>query len=165
MDEASRRATRRPEKGGLPNARFIVAAAEAPPTNLIGRVNTLTITFPWGSLLRGALARDERVAAGIEALLAPDGECAALLAPAGRDVLRDLPTVSTLLEPSCTADLSRRWAGHGLDLVAARLATLGEIDAAGSSWARRLRAGRDPERPVARLVLRRSGATGRQGGT
>jgi 16S rRNA (adenine(1408)-N(1))-methyltransferase len=162
MAEASRRAARSPAKGGLPNARFVVAAAEVPPRDLVRRVDRLTIHFPWGSLLRGVLARDEAVASGIAALLMTDGELAALLAPAGRDVLRDLPTVTTLLEPLCTDDLRRRWAGHGLQLVEARAAAVDEVDEARSTWARRLRAGRDPERPVARLLFRPAdGASGR----
>jgi 16S rRNA (adenine(1408)-N(1))-methyltransferase len=164
MAESSRRAACRPEKGGSPNARFVVAAAEALPAELSGRVANLSVRFPWGSLLRGILARDDRVATGIAGLLAPDGECAALLAPAERDVLRDLPTVSTLLEPLCIDDLRLRWTAHGLGLVEARRATLAEIDASGSTWAKRLRAGHDPRRPVARLVLRRPGGTFEQGG-
>lgn len=164
MAESSRRAAKRTEKGGQPNARFVVAAAEALPPDLTGRVATVTIAFPWGSLLRGTLARDERVAAGIAAVLAPDAELAALLAPAKRDVLRDLPTVTALLQPPCLDDLRCRWAAYGLELIEARLATLPEIDAAPSSWARRLRAGRDPERPVARLVLRRPGGAFQNGG-
>ena len=163
MAEASRRAARRPEQGGRPNAGFVVAAAEALPPELAGRVDALTTRFPWGSLLRGVLARDDRIAANIAGLLAPDAELAALLAPAPRDVLRDLPTVTALLEPSCTDDLRRRWADHGLHLAEAREATMHEIDAAESSWAKRLRAGRDLGRPVARLVVRPAGGTSSRG--
>jgi 16S rRNA (adenine(1408)-N(1))-methyltransferase len=164
MSESSRRAAKRPEKGGRPNARFLVAAAEALPPELTGRVATVRIAFPWGSVLRGMLARDDRVAAGIASLLAPDAELAALLAPAERDVLRDLPTVTALLQPPCLDDLRCRWAAYGLELVEAREATVAEIDAARSSWAQRLRAGRDPDRPVARLVLRRPGGAFQKGG-
>jgi 16S rRNA (adenine(1408)-N(1))-methyltransferase len=164
MVEASRRAAPDGSRGGVPNARFVVAAAEDPPRELAGGVERLTIHFPWGSLLRGLLARDDRAAAGIAGLLAPDGELAALLAPAPRDVLRDLPYVATLLEPPCIDDLRRRWSAHGLELVEARTATLAEVDASRSSWARRLRAGRDPERPVARLAFRTAGGTFRRGG-
>jgi 16S rRNA (adenine(1408)-N(1))-methyltransferase len=164
MAGSSRRAAKPSRKGGLPNARFVVGAAETPPAELIGRVERLTIGFPWGSLLRGVLARDDRVAAGIADLLAPDGECAALLALAERDVLRDLPTVTELLQPSCIDDLRRRWAVRGVEVTSVQGATIAEVDAAQSSWARRLRAGRDPDRPVARLVLRRAGGTISKGG-
>ena len=44
----------------LPNALFVVAAAERVPAELHGLADELTILFPWGSLLRGALALDER---------------------------------------------------------------------------------------------------------
>jgi len=70
--EASRRAARPARKGGLPNAAFVVAAAEDPPAELVGCSDALTIAFPWGSLLRGALALDDEAAAGIAMLLAPE---------------------------------------------------------------------------------------------
>ena len=53
MAEASRRASR---GHGPSNVLFAVAAAENPPPELCGRVDLLTIHFPWGSLLRGASA-------------------------------------------------------------------------------------------------------------
>ena len=71
MAEASRRAARPARRGGLPNALFVVAAAEAPPPELHGLADLVTITLPWGSLLRGALALDDAVAAGIARLVAP----------------------------------------------------------------------------------------------
>ena len=63
MAEASRRAARPARRGGLPNALFVVAAAEALPPELDGVADVVTIQLPWGSLLRGALALDEDVAA------------------------------------------------------------------------------------------------------
>jgi 16S rRNA (adenine(1408)-N(1))-methyltransferase len=58
MSEASRRAARKPGKGGLPNALFVVAAAESLPCELDGLVDAVTIQLPWGSLLRSVLVRE-----------------------------------------------------------------------------------------------------------
>jgi hypothetical protein len=52
------------------------------------------------------------------------------------------------------ASLAPAYDGQGLELVEMRAATPEEVAASGSSWAKRLRAGR--ERPVTLLRLRRS---------
>src|SRR5258706_5718256 len=56
MAASSLRAARPTCKGGLPNALFVVAAAERPPDELCAVAAEVTILFPWGSLLRVALA-------------------------------------------------------------------------------------------------------------
>jgi hypothetical protein len=73
MAEASRRAGRRPERGGLANALFVVAAAEALPPELDGLAALVTVHFPWGSLLRGLLAAEPAVLGGLTRILRPGG--------------------------------------------------------------------------------------------
>jgi 16S rRNA (adenine(1408)-N(1))-methyltransferase len=152
MAGASRRAAAATRKGGLPNAVFVVAGAEALPPELDGIADRVTVHLPWGSLLRGSLALDRAVAAGIAGLVAPGGRVEILLAPAERDRLAEGADVAKRLADSLAED----WAGFGLRLLEARPATEEEIRASASTWARRLRlrAG-DAERPVHRLVLRR----------
>jgi 16S rRNA (adenine(1408)-N(1))-methyltransferase len=140
MADSSRRAWRR---DALPNALFAVAAAEQLPEALHGLAGSLTVNFPWGSLLRGVLGEDDAVLAGVARLLAPGAEGAVLLSVVARDGLPPVPP---------RASLGAAYARHGLELVEMRLATAEEVAAAGSSWAKRLRAGRD--RPVTRLRLR-----------
>jgi 16S rRNA (adenine(1408)-N(1))-methyltransferase len=150
MAETSRRAARAPRKGGLPNLLFAVAAAERPPTELCGRVDEVTVLFPWGSLLRGVLGVEPAAAAGIAALLAPGGRIRALVSIMDRD------SAAADLRPLTEADrtaLADRWARLGMSLAAFEHATAEEIAASGSTWARRL--GR--ERPVWRVDLCRSG--------
>jgi 16S rRNA (adenine(1408)-N(1))-methyltransferase len=159
MADSSLRAARRPHKGGLPNALFVVAAAARPPQELTGVAAELTITFPWGSLLRATLATEDAAAAaaGIAALLAPGGNARALLSIDPRDGL-DVPLPAAIPK----RDLVVRWQDHGLDVQAWRPASSDEIAAAGSSWARRLGAGRD--RAVWRLDLQRPPSSGHPGG-
>ncbi len=89
MAESSLRAARPARKSGLPNALFVVAAAERPPAELTGIAAEVTITMPWGFLLRGALALDDAcaAAAGIASLLAPGGGVRILLSIDPRDGL------------------------------------------------------------------------------
>lgn len=155
MAESSLRAARPPRKGGLENALFVVAAAERPPIELHQRAAELTVLFPWGSLLRGALALDDApdAVAGIAALLAPDGRATVVLSVDPRDRLT--------LPPDALDEraLARRWSRHGLTLCAFGPADRPIFDATGSSWAKRLRAGRDRAAWVLKLRRTASGGT------
>ena len=133
MIESSRRAAKPERKGGQPNALFVVAAAEAPPSELASLAHELTVTMPWGSLLDGVLGRDDRVAAGIASLVASGGVVQAIVATAACDG-RDLP----VLDDSLAATIARAWAGHGLTLEVFRPASAVELAATHSTWARRL---------------------------
>jgi len=142
MAESSRRAARPARKGGLPNAAFILGSAEAPPAALEAAADTVTVHFPWGSLLRGAVGRDERVAAGVAGLVSLDGTLELLLAPSDRDGLDRLDGLRR--DPAGLVErVIQAFGPHGLELVEGRPATLREIVASGSTWARRLGLGRN----------------------
>lgn len=156
MAVASRRAAGPARKGGLENARFVLAAAEAVPADLAGRADLVTVLFPWGSLLRGCVGRDEAVARGLIALVAPSGALELMLAPADRDGLGGMPTTTH----SIVEAAARAFDAEGFQLVVAREATPAEVAATRSSWARRLGATRstgahgvnDANRRVATLI-------------
>ena len=138
------------------NALFVVAAAERPPAELLGIADTLTVTFPWGSLLSGALAIDEAAATGIAALLAPRGRLVVTTSVTDRDAVGDLPRLDT---PDAATEMATRWELHGLCVDEFREATPAEIRATGSTWARRLGIGRG-HREAWRAVLRRAADPG-----
>ena len=146
MAEASRRAAGPVRKGGLPNARFVVAAAESLPCGLEGLADLVTVTLPWGSLLRGALALDPAAARGIASLVAPAGRVEMLVAPAARDGLAAEVDVEARLAGALDDD----WCALGLELVDARPATGAEIAATRSTWARRLALARGSRRTASR---------------
>jgi len=145
MAEASRRAARAPRNGGVPNAAFVVAAAEAPPVELARVADLLTVRFPWGSLLRGVVGRDEAVAAGLARLVGDGGALELLLAPIERDGL-GIPTSREEVAAAAAATFD----AHGLELELAREPTAAEVRATGSTWARRL----DRRPTLIRLVRR-----------
>jgi 16S rRNA (adenine(1408)-N(1))-methyltransferase len=107
---------------------------------LWGVADEVTVHFPWGSLLRGVLGRDDPVLAGVARLLAPGATATALVSVVPRDGLPAIPPQPALADA---------YARHGLELVEARPATPAEITASSSSWAKRLRAG--DGRPVTLL--------------
>ena len=134
MAEASRRAARPARKGGLENARFVLAAAEALPSEFTGSASLVTVLFPWGSLLRGCLGLDDAVAGGLARLVRTGGVLELLLAPAERDRLAGLP----ISHDAIIDGAARAFAPHGLEVLVTRPASPDEISATGSSWARRL---------------------------
>ena len=145
MAEASRRAARR----GPANAMFLAVGAETlADTILAGRMDLVTITFPWGSLLRGVLGLDAQALAGVAALVAPGGRIEVLVSVVASDGVDGIATLDAGWDPA----MCRAWAGAGQDLVSMRPATSAEIAASRSSWARRLRPDR-ASRPVWRLEL------------
>jgi 16S rRNA (adenine(1408)-N(1))-methyltransferase len=140
-------ASRRAARGGQANTIFLVAGAETlADSPLAGRVDLVTVTFPWGSLLRGVLGLDTKALAGVAALVAPGGRVEALVSVIPSDRIEGMPTLDQAWGPAiCGA-----WATAGLRLLSMRRATTAEVAASRSSWARRLGAAGDA-RPVWRL--------------
>ena len=131
MREASRRAARPTARGGLPNAVFVVSALDALPAELDGLATLLTVHFPWGSLLSAAIAKDQAGAARLAALVAPAGRMRLLVSGAGRDAGGGI----TRIEPE---RIVGAYADLGLRPVACRPASMGDIEAARSTWGKRL---------------------------
>ena len=138
MRDASRRAARPASKGGLPNACFIASGVEQLPRELAAFASLVTIHFPWGSLLRAAAGRDLDGAAGIARLVAPGGRLRLLLSAADRDA------TSGGLDDLDPAAVVSAYGALGLEPVTCRPARTVDIQAAHSTWGRRLLAsGRD----------------------
>jgi 16S rRNA (adenine(1408)-N(1))-methyltransferase len=133
MREASRHAARPARKGGLPGAWFAVAAAEALPSELDGRVDDLWVTLPWGSLLRGVLGPEPWFLDAAARVLRAGGTLRVLLSVTPRDGLA-IPE----LDARSLGALARRWQAAGWCVLEARDATAGDVADAASSWAKRL---------------------------
>jgi 16S rRNA (adenine(1408)-N(1))-methyltransferase len=151
MVDASRRAAASAPRGGRPNALFVVGAAEELPGPFEGLVDEATVRFPWGSLLRGAVGGASPVSAGLARLLRPGGTLVLLVALKPKDSFDDLlPLVD---EPALLAErLQTVYAPLGLALDDCRFASSAEVSEAHSSWARRLRVGRDRQAVFVRLI-------------
>lgn len=134
MRDASRLAARRTDRGGLPNALFVLAAAENLPVELNGRVSELSITLPWGSLLRGTVCAEPWLADAIRRIVRPGGEVRLLLSVTERDAAMGLPT----LDPTSVEALARAYGGCGLEPIEWRAATAEDVRQTDSTWARRL---------------------------
>ena len=86
-------------------------------------MDLVTVTFPWGSLLRGVLGLDGCVLAGIAALPAPGGRLEILASVVPSDRIEGISS----LDPSWEPAICQAWAAVGIDLVSMRLATNDEV--------------------------------------
>jgi len=69
--EASLKARKKPNKGGVPNALFVLCAVEALPEDLVHFADEITINYPWGSLLAAIVKPDVEVLKKIVRLAKP----------------------------------------------------------------------------------------------
>jgi 16S rRNA (adenine(1408)-N(1))-methyltransferase len=159
MAEASRRAARRRPDATAQRALFLAAGVEGLPSELDGIADRVTVRFPWGSLLRGALGLDAAVTAAIARLVAPGGRLELTISVVGRDA--DAVTgLDGELDDAARKRLASAFAAHGLELVELRPLAPADLATLHSTWARRLRAGAD--RPAWRATFDRrpAGAVG-----
>jgi 16S rRNA (adenine(1408)-N(1))-methyltransferase len=133
MRTAARKA--RTKKTAVPNALFVVAAAEALPVELAGVADEVRIHFPWGSLLRGLLRADPSFLRGLAGICAAGADITALVSVTERD------PGSAATEPLDPWPLAPAYERAGIPLRQVRAATREEIAASHSSWAKRLGAG------------------------
>ncbi len=146
MAEASRRAGRGRPGRRQTNACFMVGAAEFLPGPFAEAASLVSITLPWGSLLRGVLGLDRLVLQGIASVVAPGGRAEILASVVPDDHVDGL----VALDREAESAIESAWATVGFELVSMRVATPEDVGAARSSWARRLGG-----RPAWRLELRR----------
>nr|WP_232660765.1 hypothetical protein [Pseudonocardia sp. TRM90224] len=137
------RARQRPERGGAPNLWFVAATAEEPPAELLGVVDEIHATMPWGSLLAGLVRPERRTLDGLAALAKPGAALRVLIATdAWREpvphALRGLERPSPEL---VTNALACAYASAGWRITDARWLDTVETRAVESSWARRLTRG------------------------
>jgi 16S rRNA (adenine(1408)-N(1))-methyltransferase len=142
MAEASRRAARSPEKGGLPNAVYVAAGVEMLPRELAGFADLVTVRFPWGSLLRGALGVDAGAATAIARLVAPRGALEMAVSVQDRDAVGPGRSAASFGDRDVER-IRRVYADLGLQLCDVRQLTLDDVHQLHSTWARRLRVDRD----------------------
>lgn len=144
LAEMSQKASRKPAKGGLPNVVYVAASAEAPPPELLGVADHVSVMLPWGRLMVGLIAPDADVLRGLAAIAKPNAAMTFVLnAEVWGDPVpveaRDLP------EPTperVLGELAPAYAEQGIEVSEARLMTLDEVKALPTTWAKRLASSR-----------------------
>ena len=140
MARVARRASAKPSRGGVPNALFLVASAEALPAALASRASLVTVNYPWGQLLRMLVEPDPGGVRAVVGLLRPGGQLIALL---NASVTDDRDYGERLgLPPLEDAHISERlvpgWQESGLERVSWHRLEPEEEPAHHTTWGRRL---------------------------
>jgi 16S rRNA (adenine(1408)-N(1))-methyltransferase len=130
--DALAHAARRAVRERLPNLVLLREPLETLP--LVSVADEVTIHFPWGSLLRGALAEDESVFDAICRLSRPGGSLTLVLSVIARDGRAPL-TEHDL------ARVTRNYRSRGFEVVERRALVRADVDIVHSSWGKRLDVG------------------------
>jgi 16S rRNA (adenine(1408)-N(1))-methyltransferase len=139
LSEYAYRASRKPARGGVENARFVAAPVEQLPPELNGLAELVRVNFPWGSLLRALLEPDAAVLDAL-AKLTPRGQFEIVFSydpqhDTGAFAGEPLPP----LDESYIADiLVPAYREAGLETTEQRRLTQDEALAIPSTWGRRL---------------------------
>ncbi len=139
LSEYAYRASRKPARGGVENAIFVVASLEHLPSELDDLAATVRINFPWGSLLRALLDPNPESLASLTRLTAsgrfeivfsyhPEHDTGAFAGPA-------LPALD---EPYIADVLAPAYLTSGLEIDETRRLTQDEALLIPSTWGRRL---------------------------
>lgn len=154
LEKISMKATRKPAKGGAPNALFVQTAVEDLPEEFDGTADEIHIHFPWGSLLQAVVMGGEGVLRSMRRISAP--ECL-LEIVIGIDPERDKTEIDRLGLPVLSEDYLRDELIPKYEAVGFELVNFGTMDASEwskleTSWARKLQGG--DGRRVSYLILR-----------
>jgi 16S rRNA (adenine(1408)-N(1))-methyltransferase len=136
LKAAARAASRKPYRGGAPNAAFVAGSALELPGPFAGAVDAISVLLPWGSLLRAALSTD-----GLRAMRQAARPGASFEAVVSYDATRDaakwgrLGVSATALE--CGA-MERTLALAGWRNPCCREMRRAELAAVGTTWAKKI---------------------------
>src|SRR5262249_17878271 len=138
------RSSQTAERERLANALFVAAAVEALPAELCGAAHEVSIRLPWGSLLSAVAAPDIARLASVRALWAAS---ASLQVWFSWDAERDARELARLGLENVGGDewqlkMAAGYESAGFHLASLRRGDTSMLDGLGTTWARRLRAGR-----------------------
>jgi 16S rRNA (adenine(1408)-N(1))-methyltransferase len=139
LGEYAFRASRKPARGGVENALFVVAAVEALPAELTGLADVVRVNFPWGSLMRGLLEPDPAIVQAVLGLAKPGGRVEIVVSydPSHDTGAFQGPPLSAL-DAEYLDTVVAGYDAAGAHVVEHRRMTQDEALAIRSTWGRRL---------------------------
>ncbi|MEZ4669674.1 MAG: class I SAM-dependent methyltransferase [Anaerolineae bacterium] len=119
------------------NSLFVIANAQALPPELHGLAASVTVNFPWGSLLEGLLEVNSQVLAGVKAITRPRAQLEVRL------------NSGALAEIGISLEVGAEQVRHALTASGFNMQppvelTAVDLRAIPTTWAKRLAYGRDP---------------------
>lgn len=154
LKKISMKATRKPAKGGLPNALFVQAAVEDLPEELNGVADEIHIHFPWGSLLQAVALGNASILASLQRVCTPGCLLEIVI---GIDRERDKTEIERLELPELSSAylndvLIPKYEAAGFEVLDHGSFNDPEWSRLETSWVRKLRG--NPARGVVYLIAR-----------
>lgn len=131
----------------IANVLFVVSSIEDGPCELDGAADEITVSFPWGSLLRGIVRAQSSVLLPLAGLAKSGAVVRILLSVEDRDSRTGLMAD----EMRSLHEKAAAYVSAGFVIERSAIATAAEIARRASSWAKRL----GPARTVHAITLRR----------
>jgi 16S rRNA (adenine(1408)-N(1))-methyltransferase len=146
MSESSRRAARKPARGGLTNVLFVVGVAEELPAELDGICDEIVSVLPWGRLMRELILGAPATLGGIRRIAKPGAAVRLIL---NTEIFEEPVPLDVQELPEATPAYAReilvpRFGAQGILLDELRYLDAAEVRALRSTWSRRLAHGRSP---------------------
>ena len=145
LERISSRISKKPTKGGIENALFVLGSIEDLPDELEGTANQVFINFPWGRLLKAILLAEDATWAAIKRLCVKGAFIDVLLSyqeeSEGAEFNKlDMPAIDASYLTNVTAPMLER---KGFRLVVIKSVEPGNLKDYPSSWVKKLSYGRD----------------------
>lgn len=152
LEKISIKATRKPNKGGLPNVLFLQSAVENIPEELDGVADEIHLHFPWGSLLRAVVLGDPLILSNLRRICA--SECLVEIV-IGLDEERDKSEIERLQLPNLTAgyleNLFPKYESAGFKVLEKGILETTQWEQIETSWVKKLQG--NAKRKVIYFVL------------
>jgi 16S rRNA (adenine(1408)-N(1))-methyltransferase len=163
MAEYAYKAARKPARGGVANAHYVVAAVGQLPEELAGLADLVTVNFPWTGLLRGIIRPEPAVLEAIASLGATGCRFEVVLTydPVHDKAALEGEDAPPLDYAYIDSTLLPAYAAAGLQITGRRGLSQDEALAIPSTWGRRLLHGRPRDvYHIRGIVQRRDSAVG-----
>ncbi|MCA9380756.1 class I SAM-dependent methyltransferase [Candidatus Dojkabacteria bacterium] len=145
LEEVSRKARKKPVKGGLPNIIFIHGVAESLPQELDSLADEIQINFPWGSLLEGFINLDDDIWKNIR-MVAKNGAALKVITTYDDKFEQDFREERSLPELSIKyfeGDFREKLLSYGVKINEVRIITEEEKSEISSPWGKKILSSRD----------------------
>jgi 16S rRNA (adenine(1408)-N(1))-methyltransferase len=147
MSLSSKKIVKKPQKGGLKNALFVVSSIEQLPFELNNIASHLYVNFPWGSLLEGVVKGNDDVLSKI-ALISKNNAFLTITTTYSvyyeetEIIKRGLPKLSF---EYFNNELAKEYERHGIKIKNVVLLKCDDLKDYNSQWAKKLAFGKERE--------------------
>lgn len=158
LEEYSAKIYKKPSRGGLSNAIYVIASAEDLPQELNGLADRIYVNFPWGSLLERVVRGGQTVLSNLVRISAAAAIVEMLI---NYSLFTDPVPVEVRELPELTLDyidhkLAPAYAKVGIIVVQREILGKDELKEIPTTWSKKLAYGREPRTLHIRMEIKKT---------